>query len=130
MARSLLLWVLFLALLAELALTGGAFFAPAFTMRQFRLTYAPEMTFLTFLAGWLLLFVSLIIATAFGQLWQRRARYATLCYLLGGWWIAIGIGIYLRFQRPEFLLLDSALGLLVVILTWRCQASRMLTRRY
>lgn len=130
MARTLLLWVLFLALLAELALTGGAFFAPAFTMQQFRLSYEPGMAFLTFLVGWLLLFVSLIIAIAFAQLWQRRARYATLCYLLGAWWIAVGLGIFLRFQRPEFLLLDSALGLLVVVLTWRCQASRMLMRRY
>ena len=130
MARTLLLWVLFLALLAELTLTAGAFFAPAFTMQQFRLTYEPNMGFLTFLAGWLLLFVSLIIAIAFGQLWQRRARYATLCYLLGFWWLAIGLGIFLRFQRPEFLLLDSATGLLVVILTWRCQASRLLMRRY
>lgn len=130
MARTLLLWVLFLALLAELALTAGAFFAPAFTMQQFQLRYAPDMAFLTFLSGWLLLFVSVIIATAFAQLWQRRARYATLCYLLGFWWIAIGLGIFLRFQRPEFLLLDSATGLLVVILAWRCQASRMLTRRY
>ena len=130
MARTLLLWVLLLALLAELALTGGAFFAPAFTMQQFGLTYAPNMAFLTFLAGWLLLFVSAIIVVAFAQLWQRRARYATLCYLLGFWWLALGLGLFLRFQRPEFLVLDSLTGLLVVVLTWRCQASRMLTRRY
>jgi len=130
MARTLLLWVLSLALLAELALTGGAFFAPAFTMQQFGLSYAPNMAFLTFLAGWLLLFLSAIIAVAFAQLWQRRARYATLCYVLGVWWIAIGLGLFLRFQRPEFLVLDSLIGLLVVFLTWRCQASRMLTRRY
>jgi hypothetical protein len=130
MARTLLLWVLFLALLAELALTGGAFFAPAFTMQQFGLSYAPNMAFLTFLSGWLLLLVSAVIAVALGQLWQRRARYATLCYLLGCWWIAIGLGIFLRFQRPEFLVFDSLTGLVVVILTWRCQASRLLTRRY
>lgn len=130
MARSLLLWVLFVALLAELGLTGGAFFAPAFTMQQFGLTYVPDMAFLSVLSGWLLLFVSLIIAVAFAQLWQRRSHYAILCYLLGFWWIGIGAGLYLAFRKPEFLVLDSLTGLLVVFLTWRCQASRLLTRRY
>lgn len=130
MARSLLLWVLLVALLLELALTGGAFFAPAFTLQQFGVKYSPDTAFLGFIIGWLLLFVSVVVAVAFGQVWQRRARYATLCYLLGVWWIGIGVGIYLAFGKPDNLLLDSLKGLLLVVLTWRCQASRMLTRRY
>ena len=130
MPRKLLLVVLFVALVVEAALTGGAFFAPVFTLTQFRVKYGPETAFLTFIVGWLLLFVTLAAAVALGQVWQRRPSYATWCYLLGFWWIGIGVGIYYVFGRPDNLLLDSVKGLLIVVLTWRCQASRMMTRRY
>ena len=130
MARSLLLVVLFLAVVVEAALAGGAFFAPALTLTQFGVKYGPETTFLTYIIGWLLLFVSLVAAIAFGQVWQRRPSYATWCYLLGLWWVGIGIGIYVVFRKPDNLLLDSVKGLLIVGLTWRCQATRMMTRRH
>ena len=130
MARSLLLVVLFIALVLELALTGGSFFAPALTLSQFGVKYGPETTFLTYVMGWLLLLVSLVAAVAFGQVWQRRPGYATWCYLLGIWWIGIGIGIYYVFGKPDNLLLDSVKGLLIVILTWRCQVTRIMKRRY
>ena len=130
MARTLLLVVLFIALLLELLLTGGAFFAPVFTLKQFGVKYGPDTTFLAFIVAWLLLFVSLVAAVAFGQVWQRRPSYATWCYLLGIWWIGIGVGIYYAFDKPDNLLLDSVKGLLIVILTWRCQATQMMTRRY
>ncbi len=129
MARSFLLLLLALATVVELALTGGAFFAPAFTLTQFGLRLGPETAFLTFLVGWFLLLVSLVAALAFGQVWQRRPHYATLCYLLAGWWVAIGIGIYLGFGKPDNLLLDSVKGLLIGFFTWRCQALPMPVRR-
>lgn len=130
MARTLLLVVLIIALVLELALTGGAFFAPAFTMAQFGVKYGPETAFLAYIVAWLLLFVSGAAAVAAGQVWQRRPSYATWCYLLGVWWIGIGVGIYYAFGKPDNLLLDSVKGLLIVVLTWRCQATRMMTRRY
>jgi hypothetical protein len=130
MPRKLLLVVLFISLVLELGLTGGAFFAPAFTLTQFGLKYGPETTFLTYIVGWLLLFVSLAALVAFGQMWQRRSSYATWCYVLGLWWMGIGVGIYYTFGKPNNLLLDSVKGLLIVVLTWRCQTTRMTTRRY
>ena len=130
MARTLLLIVLLIAVALELALAGGAFFAPVFTLTQFGVKYGPETTFLAYIVAWLLLFVSLVAIVAAGQVWQRRPGYATWCYLLGIWWIGIGIGIYLAFGKPDNLLLDSVKGLLIVGLTWRCQASRAITRRY
>ena len=130
MARTLLLVVLSIALLLELVLTGGAFFAPAFTLAKFGVKYGPDTTFLAYILGWLLLFVSLAAAMALGQVWQRRPSYATWCYLLGVWWIGIGIGIYYSFGKPDNLLLDSVKGLFIVILTWRCQATRIMSRRY
>ena len=130
MARTLLLVVLSIALLLELALTGGAFFAPVFTLAKFGVEYSPDTTFLAYIVGWLLLFVSLVAAVALGQVWQRRPSYATWCYLLGLWWIGIGIGIYYSFGKPDNLLLDSVKGLFIVILTWRCQVTRIMARRY
>lgn len=130
MPRTLLLLVLFIALLLELALTGGAFLAPAFTLKQFGVVYGPATTFLTYVMGWLLLFVTLVAAVALVQVLRRRPGFATWCYLLGLWWIGIGIGIYYAFGKPDNLLLDSAKGLLIIILTWRCQAARLMARRY
>ena len=130
MPRTLLLLVLFVALLLELALTGGAFFAPVFTMKQFGVVYGPATTFLVYIVGWLLLFVSLVAAVALVQVQRRRPGFATWCYLLGVWWVGIGIGIYFAFGKPDNLLLDSVKGLLIVVLTWRCQAGRLMARRY
>ena len=130
MARTLLLVVLLIALLLELALTGGAFFAPVFTLAQFGVKYGPETTFLAYIVAWFLLFVSLVAAVALAQVWQRRPGFATWCYLLGVWWIGISVGIYYAFGKPDNLLLDSVKGILIVILTWRCQADRLMARRY
>ena len=130
MPRTLLLLVLISALLLELALTGGAFFAPAFTLKQFGVAYSPATTFLTYILGWLLLFVSVVAAVALVQVQRKRPGFATWCYLLGVWWMGIGIGIYFAFGKPDNLLLDSVKGLLIVVLTWRCQAARLMARRY
>lgn len=122
MTRNLLLALLALSLLIELALTGGAFFARAFTLQQFGVTLSPDTAFLGYIVAWLLLFVSLVCGLALYQLYQRNPDYATLCYLLGLWWIGIGIGIYVAFGKPDNLILDSLKGLLIVLLTSRSRA--------
>ena len=119
MARTLLLVVLSLALLIELGLTGGAFFAREFTLHQFGVTLTSDTSFLGYVVAWLLLFVSLVCGLALWQVWQRTPGYSTLCYLLSFWWIGIGIGIYIAFGKPDNLLLDSLKGLFIVILTNR-----------
>ncbi|TDN36445.1 hypothetical protein E4631_18685 [Hymenobacter sp. UV11] len=122
MARTLLLVVLAVAILLELGLTGGAFFAPMFTLAQFGVVYGPETKFLAYLTGWFLLFVTLAVGLAWMWVRQRHAGYAGLCYLLGSWWIGIGIGIFVVFGKPDNLLLDSLKGLFIVVLTWRSQS--------
>jgi hypothetical protein len=129
MPRTLLLLVLVIAIGLELALAGGAFFAPAFTLAKFGVKYEPNTQFLAYLTGWFLLFVSLIALLALGRVWQRRPGYAGLCYLLGWWWVGIGVGIYIQFGRPHNLLLDSLKGLVIIVLTWQCQARRLVVRR-
>jgi hypothetical protein len=129
MPRTLLLVVLAISTLLELGLTGGVFFAPALTLAQFKVKYGPETQFLGYIMGWFLLLVTLLAALAWVQVRQRRPSYAGLCYVLGLWWIGLGVGIYVVFGRPDNLVLDSLKGLLLVVLTWRYQASRLLLRR-
>ncbi len=122
MARTLLLLVLAVAILLELALTVGAFFFPAFTLTQFGVVYGPETKFLAYLTGWFLLFVTLAAGLAWQWVRQRHAGYVGLCYLLGIWWIGIGIGIFVVFGKPDNLLLDTLKGVFIVVLAWRCQS--------
>ncbi|WP_080240258.1 hypothetical protein [Spirosoma rigui] len=119
MIRNLLLTVLVLSLVFELALTGGAFFAPAFTLAQFGVMLSADTAFLGYIVAWFLLVVSLVCALAVYQLWQRNPNYRVLCYLLGFWWIGIGVGIYVTFGKPDNLFLDSLKGLLLVGLASR-----------
>lgn len=116
MARTLLLGLLGLALLLELALTGGAFFAREATLQQFGVALSSDTSFLGYIVAWLLLFVSLVCALALYQVWHNTPDYASLCYGLGIWWVGIGIGIYLAFGKPDNLLLDSLKGGLLVVL--------------
>ena len=129
MPRTLLLLVLAIATVLELLLTGGAFFAPAFTLAKFGVEYGPATAFLGYITGWFLLLVTLLGGLAFGRVWQGRAGYAGLCYLLGWWWVGIGIGIYVAFGRPDNLLLDSLKGLVIICLTWQCRAKGLVLRR-
>lgn len=119
MIRTFLLALLALSFVVELALAGGAFFSRSFTLQQFGVTLTPDTAFLGYIVAWLLLFVSLTCGLALYQLWQRNPDYAVLCYLLGFWWIGIGIGIYVAFGKTDNLILDSLKGLLVVLLTSR-----------
>lgn len=84
-------------LIAVLVLSGGAFFARDLTLHQFGVITTPDTSFLGYVVAWLLLFVSLVCSLALWQVWQRQPAYTTLCYLLGFWWMGIGIGIYVAF---------------------------------
>ena len=126
----MLLLLLAVSMLLEAALAAGAFFQPAFTLAQFQVHYSSATAFLGYVLGWTLLFVTLVAALALLQVWQRRPYFAPLCYLLGFWWIGVGLGIYFAFGRPANLGLDTVKGLLLVLATWRCQAQRLMARRY
>ena len=116
MARKSLIVILIFSLLAELALSLGGFFAAPGMLKLFGISFSSDTAFLVYVIAWLLLFVSLVCSVALWQVYTRR-EYKLTCYLLGFWWIGIGIGIYLAFKKPDNLLLDSAKGLLIVILT-------------
>lgn len=129
MPRTLLLVVLAIAALLEFGLAAGVFFAPVFTLAQFKVKAGPETQFLAYITGWFLLLVALLAALAWAWALQRRPGYAGLCYLLGLWWIGLGVGIYTTFGRPDNLVLDSLKGLLIVGLAWRSRAGERVWRR-
>lgn len=118
MARKLLFALLGLSLLIEVGLTMGLFFAPALTAKQFAVTLTPDTGFLAYIIAWLCVFVSMIIVLAIVELKKGNGNYAILCYIMGIFWIGIGIGIYASYGRPDNLLLDSAKGALLVALTY------------
>ena len=116
MARKSLIAILILSFILEAALCFGGFFLPEKTFKQFGVSLNNETAFLGYIISWFLLFVTLIIGIALWQVLNNR-EYKTLCYLLGFWWIGIGVGIYLMFKRPDNLALDSAKGLLLLLAT-------------
>ena len=118
MARTSLLIILILALLIELVLTVGGFAAPELLLAKFGVGSSPDTRFLAFVLAWLLLFVSLTDGLALVWVWQRHPGYAALCYVLGFWWMGIGLGLFLVYGRFDNLLLDAVKGLLLVLATW------------
>ena len=117
MKRNLLIAILIIAFIVELGLTIGGFFLPAKTFELFKVGYNNDTAFLGYIVAWFLLLVTILMGIA---LWQviNNKNYATICYLLGFWWIGIGVGIYLMFGRTDNVALDSSKGLVLVLLTW------------
>ena len=113
MARKLLIALLIFSLIVELAETLGAFFFTSQTFKLFGVNLNNDTVFLGYVVAWLLLFVSLIIAYGLWLILQHK-DYPIICYLLGFWWLGIGIGIYLVFGKIDNLILDSLKGLLIV----------------
>ena len=117
MKRKLLIAMLTIAFIVELGLTVGGFFIPIKTFELFKVGYNNDTAFLGYIIAWFLLLVTTLIGIALWQVFNNK-NYTTLCYLLGFWWIGLGVGIYFMFGRTDNLALDSAKGLLLVIATW------------
>ncbi|MBS1596499.1 MAG: hypothetical protein JST90_19465 [Bacteroidetes bacterium] len=117
MPRKLLLAVLILSLLIEVGLSLGIFFAKDLVSQQFGVTLTPDTDFLSYIVGWLCCFLSLILCLAIYELWHYDRHYIMLCYLLGYFWMAIGIAIYVGYHKPDNLVIDTLKGMLIVMLT-------------
>jgi hypothetical protein len=129
MSRKLLFAILILSLIIEVGLSVGIFFFKAQVSKQFGVPVNSDTEFLSYLVGWLCLFVSLILILAIYQLTQRNGSYAALCYIMGFFWIAIGIAIFIAFGKPDNLFIDSIKGALIVGLTYWNQRMMPLGRR-
>ena len=117
MARKLLITLLAIALVFETGLTCMAFFARHIMLGRLGASVDLVTDFLGYLIAWFLMFVSLICAMALYRVIKKK-DYMALCYLLGFWWVGIGLGIYFVFKKPDNLLTDTLKGLLLIVLTW------------
>ena len=121
MARKLLIAWLFLSLLLELGISLAPIVAPDMGLQLFKLSRTQDTLFLSFVVGWLCLFVSLICILLIYRVWKKKGDYTVLGYLLGLWWIGIGVAIFIAFRKPDNLWMDSLKGLVLVILVNRAR---------
>ena len=118
MKKKLLLITLILALVIEVALTVLCFFKPAAAIKLFGMQYNDQTAFLGYIIAWFCLLVSVLIVYAIILLKNNDAAYKSVVYILGFWWIGLGIGVYITFKKPDNLLLDSLKGLILVTLNY------------
>lgn len=118
MKRNLLTITLIIAFIIEDALTILCFFKPATAMSLFGMAYSNETSFLGYIIAWFCLLVSIMILYAMAGLRNNNNGYKTLIYILGCWWIALGIGVYVSFKKTDNLLLDSLKGAILIVLNY------------
>lgn len=113
-----LLVILGVSLAFECLLTAAAFIAPARAMEVFKVVPTPDTLFLAHVLGWMFLLTSLVCGVCFR--WVRTGEKAgwTLAYLLGSWWVAIGLALVIGYGRWDHLFLDTLKGALIFALAW------------
>lgn len=118
MKKKLLYIILIAALAIEATLTILCFFKPVLAVGLFGLTYTTETAFLGYIIAWFCLLVSALIVYAIIGLKNDSSYFEVLVYILGCWWIGLGIGVYVAFKKTDNLLLDSIKGLLLITLNY------------
>ena len=118
MKKNLLYITLIIAFVIEAALAILCFFKPITAMGLFGLVYSNETSFLAYIIAWFCLLVSILIVYAFIGLRHNNNGYRILIYILGCWWIGLGIGVYISFKKTDNLLLDSLKGVILVLLNY------------
>ncbi len=115
--KKYILITLAIAFVIELALTFLAFFMPTTAAELFQMKYSGENAFLVFIIAWFLLLLTSIIGYII-YLLRNKKNAKELIYIIGFWWIGLGIGVYLAFGKFDNLMLDSTKGLVLVLLNY------------
>lgn len=119
MARRVLIFILGVAIVVELGLACGGFFAPVTLLDAFKVAASQDTLFLADVIAWIVLAIGLVCALALKWVVADNVAGWSLATLLGVWWIAIGVGLYLRFGILENLVLDSVKGALIAAAAWK-----------
>jgi hypothetical protein len=115
--KKALIIIFIIAFIIEAALTFLCFFMPVKTFELFGMPYNEAYAFLGYLTAWFLLLVTSLIGFVIYSLINNKDCQG-LIYILGFWWILLGIAIYFKFGKNENLFLDSAKGLIIVGLNY------------
>ncbi len=124
--KKFLIVTLGISLLIELALGLMCFFMPITAFEFLALKYDENYLLLGNIIAWFLLLVSALLVYTIYCVVKNR-DYSIILYLLGIWWIFLGVGIYIKFGRPDNLFLDSAKGLIIVCLNYFIHKKRKVT---
>jgi uncharacterized membrane protein len=126
MKKNILLGILVFAFIIEIALTVLCFFTPTTALKLFGMEYNSQTAFLGYIIAWFCLLVTVIIAYSYSLLRKNDLVASTLIYILGFWWIGLGIGVWVSFGKIDNLLLDSLKGLSLVLVNYFHQKEKTL----
>ena len=115
--KKILVALLIISLVLEASLTFLCFFKPAAALNLMAMEYSGQLAFAVYLIAWFLLLITVVIAWLLYAVLKNKQGYKKIIYLLGIWWVAIGLGIYLFNGTATNLLTDSAKGLLLIFFT-------------
>ncbi len=118
MKKNILLVILALALVIEIALTVLCFFKPVVALELFGMQYNAQSAFLGYIIAWFCLLVSLLIVYIIILLKKNQIEYSPLIYMLGFWWIGLGVGVYIVFGKIDNILLDTIKGGALVVVNY------------
>jgi hypothetical protein len=117
MKKNILLGILLISFIIEAVLAVLCFFYPTKALELFGLVYTEQANFLGYIIAWFCLLVTILIGYCIVQLKNNSNGFGTLLYILCFWWIAIGVGVFIKFGTTDNLLLDSGKGLLLLLAT-------------
>ena len=119
MSKRLLIGSLAAATVFELVFALSGFVVPEAVLEAFKVPTAPETLFLGHVIAWLLLITGLVCALALRWVLKGREAGWTLSLLLGTWWVAIGLGLFVRYGLVANLFLDALKGAVIAAAAWQ-----------
>ena len=112
--RKPLLFTLSFSLLYEVAFAGVVLLAPEWALSFSKLPVNQETLFLSFGLGWCLVVIALMCGLALKQVIDNDKNGYLLTSILGYWWIVVGLALFLKYGRVEYLILDGLKGFILV----------------
>ena len=113
-AKRVLVGILGLAFAIECLFPIGGFLFPARTLGLFGVGVTQDTLFLSAVSTWCLLFVAAVCGLAFVWVVRDDPVGWTLSYVLGTWWIGIGLALFLGYGKIENLFLDALKGAIIL----------------
>lgn len=113
--RNFLLVLLVYSFVFEVLFAGVIFIAPERAMELAKISVNRETLFLAFGLGTCLAGIALVCGLALKQVAAKNPNGHVLVDVLGYWWVAVGVAIFLKWGIVDNLFYDSLKGALLVL---------------